>query len=611
MIAGELLSERLQALPDSPGVYIMRDAAGQVIYVGKAVRLRERVRSYFTPSASHTPKTRDLVQHIADLETIVTASELEALLLENTLIKQHRPRYNVRLKDDKTYPYIKVTVQEEWPRVLITRQLQDDGARYYGPYSSARSARQTVELLDRLFPYRSCDQAIDGQARRPCLYYHLGRCLGPCIGTADHQAYQAAIENVCLFLEGKQERLIAGLQAQMEAAAQALEFERAAHLRDQLRAVENVIQRQRVISQALSDHDVIAFVRDDGEACVQVFFIRGGKLLGRENFILTGTRGEDDREIMTSFVEQYYTQATHVPREILLQSEVDEAAIIVDWLEKKRGARVVLQVPRRGEKRELIELAARNATQALAEMRARWLTDPHQTSAAIAELQETLALDRPPLRIEGYDISDIQGQSAVGAMVVFQNGLPRRRDYRRFRIRTVTGADDYAMLREVLRRRFKRAQARGVTEEEAWTRLPDLILIDGGKGQLNAALEVLDEVGLSIPTLGLAKEQEEVYLRGQTEPLSLPPDSPGHYLLQRIRDEAHRFALTYHRQVRQKEGLHSRLDDIPGVGARRKAALLRAFGSLPAIRQASVDEIVTATGIPRSLAGRIKDALGG
>jgi len=617
MIDLELLQERLRALPESPGVYLMRDADGGVIYVGKAVRLRDRVRSYFTPSAGQSPKVRELVQHVADLETIVTASELEALLLENTLIKQHRPRYNVRLKDDKTYPYIKVTVQEEWPRVLITRRLQDDEARYFGPFSSARSVRRTVELLDKLFPYRSCHKEIDGQAKRPCLYYHIGRCLGPCIGAADQQAYREAVEGVCLFLEGKQERLVAHLRAQMSAAAESWEFERAARLRDQIRAVENVIQRQRVVSHALSDHDVIAFARDpvqpglgDGEACVQVFFVRGGKLLDRESFMLTGTAGEDDREIMTSFVEQFYAQATYVPREVILQSEVDEAAIIAAWLQQKRGARVVLKVPRRGQKRELVELVARNAAQALEEMRARWLTDQQKTAAAVAELQEALELDRPPMRIEGYDISNIGGQSAVGSMVVFQDGAPRSKDYRRFRIKTVAGADDYAMLQEVLRRRFKRARREAEGEGDAWSRLPDLILIDGGKGQLNAALEVLDEAGLEVPALGLAKQREEVFVRGRAEPLVLPPDSQGLYLLQRIRDEAHRFAVTYHRQTRQTEGLRSQLDDVPGVGPRRKAALLKHFGSVPAIREASVDEIAAVPGIPRAVAERVKDALG-
>lgn len=612
MFDPDLLQERLRALPESPGVYLMRDAADEVIYVGKAVRLRDRVRSYFTPSASHTPKTRELVYHVADFETIVTASELEALLLENTLIKRYRPRYNIRLKDDKTYPYIKVTVQEEWPRVLITRRLKDDGARYFGPFFSAKSVRRTVELLDKLFPYRSCSKGIDGRADRPCLYYHIGRCLGPCIGVADPQAYRAAVEGVCLFLEGKQEKLIAGLHAQMETAAEALEFERAARIRDQIQAVENVIQRQRVVSHALSDHDVIAFARDDGEACVQVFFIRGGKLLGRENFVLTGTQGEGEREIMTSFVEQFYAQATYVPREVILQNEVDEAAIIAAWLRKKRGTKVVLKVPRRGEKRELIKLVARNAAQALEEMRARWLTDQHKTAAAIAELQEALDLDRPPMRIEGYDISNIQGRRAVGSMVVFQDGAPRSNDYRRFRIKSVEGADDYAMLQEVLRRRFKRVrQDAGEDPEDAWARLPDLILVDGGKGQLNAALEVLDEAELEIPTLGLAKQHEEIYLRGHADPIVLPPDSQGLYLLQRIRDEAHRFAVTYHRRVRQKEGLRSQLDAIPGVGPRRKAALLKAFGTVPAIREASVDDIAAVSGISHAQAERIKDALGG
>lgn len=612
-----LFQERLNALPAKPGVYLMKDAAGQVIYVGKAVNLRNRVRSYFHVSNGQTPKIRRLVDHIADFEFIVTGSELEALILECNLIKKYRPRYNVRLKDDKRYPYIKISLQEAFPRIYTVRHMQDDGARYFGPYTSSKAVEQTLELLRKLFPYLTCKREITGKDQRACLYYHIGRCAGPCIGAISQADYRALIEQIILFLEGKQERIIQNLQQEMQKAAEALAFERAAVLRDQVQALQKVIERQKVVSATRSDEDVIAFVREDGQACVQIFFIRGGKLIGREYFILTGTQGEDDLEIMTSFVKQFYDEAAYIPPTILVQHGIEEEQVIEEWLRQKRGTRVAIRVPRRGKGRELVQMAAENAAETLAHLRAQWAADQARQVTALDELQKYLHLAQAPTRIECYDISNIQGTSATGSMVVFVKGVPRKSEYRRFRIKTVSGADDYAMLQEVLRRRFKRAknlvmEQKPASEEEqgGWGVMPDLVIVDGGKGQLHAALEVMNEMGVAhILAIGLAKQREEVFLPGQSDPVLLPRDSEALYLLQRVRDEAHRFAIGYHRRLREQSGLASTLDQIPGVGAKRRQALLKHFGSLDAIREASVEELAAVKGMTREAAERIKEQL--
>jgi excinuclease ABC subunit C len=607
------LKERLDSLPTKPGVYLMTDVTEKVIYVGKAINLRNRVRSYFHASSGQTRKLRRLVEHIDDFEFIVTDSELEALILECNLIKKHRPRFNVRLKDDKRYPYIKITVQDDYPRIYTVRRMQEDGARYFGPYTSSKAVHQTMELLRKLFPYLTCKREITGQDTRPCLYYHIGRCAGPCIGAVSREEYRALINQVILFLEGRQERIIANLRQEMEGAAQEWNYERAAALRDQIDALETVIEKQKVVFAAGNDQDVIAFARDDGQACVQTFFIRGGKLIGREYFVLTGTYEEDSSEIMTSFVKQFYDQAAYVPPNILLQHNIDEAMVIEGWLRQKRGTKVSIRVPRRGKGRELVQMVAENAMETLAQLRAEWAAEQARQVTALEDLQQYLDLEQAPTRIECYDISNIQGTSATGSMVVFVKGVPRKSDYRRFRIKTVDGADDYAMLQEVLRRRFKRVatrQDRTTNAQEAWGILPDLLMVDGGKGQLNAAREVMTELGVDhIPTIGLAKQREEVFVPGRSKPILLPRDSEGLYLLQRVRDEAHRFAITYHRSLRQRKGLTSKLDSIPGIGAKRRQALMRHFGSLDAIRDASVEELAAVSGMNEKAAEQIKEHL--
>jgi excinuclease ABC subunit C len=617
------IEQILKNLPTKPGVYLHKNAQGKVIYVGKAVNLKSRIRSYFHKSArTSSPKTHRLVKEIDDIEFIVAESELEALLLENTLIKKHQPRYNVRLKDDKRYPYIKIHWQDPFPRVTTTRRLQNDGARYYGPYTAAWAAYQTLDLVRKIFPYLTCTRNIDGQDERACLYYHIGRCAAPCIGVVNQQEYRQIIDNLGDFLSGNIEPVVADLRRQMEEAAEAFEFERAAQLRDQIKAIDQVVEKQKVVNTKTMDEDVIAFARADGDACVQVFFIRGGKLVGRDYFVLEGTAEEEDAEIMTSFLKQFYDQSTNVPPQILLPQDVDELMIIRDWLQGKRGDKVTLKVPRRGKQKELLEMAAENAVETLNHLRAQWAADESKQTEGLTELQQALDLSEPPLRIECYDISTLQGTHTVGSMVVFAKGVPRKSDYRRFKIKGVVGQDDYASMQEMLRRRFKRMTDEGYRDkskveksgdksEDTWALIPNLAIIDGGKGQLNAALEVLDEFELrdAIPIVGLAKREEEIFVPGKSESIMLPRNSQGLFLIQRIRDEAHRFGVTYHRQLRGKSAVRSSLDDIEGIGPKRRRALLQKFGSIEAIRQASVEELAAVPGMTRKAAQVLKDTL--
>ena len=609
--------QKLQTIPQKPGVYLMKDDAGHVIYVGKAANLCHRVRSYFHTSTTHTPKVRRLVANIQDVEFIVTDSELEALILEANLIKKYRPRYNVRLKDDKRYPYIRIRWAEDFPRIDIVRQMYRDGSRYFGPFTASWAVAQTLDLLRRLFPYRTCDREITGKDERPCLYYHIKRCPGPCIGAVSREEYRATIEQICLFLEGKTERIATQLTQKMELAAEKLEFEEAARYRDQLQAIERVVEHQKIVTNRFKDQDVIALARADGEACVQVFFIRHGKLIGREYFVLEGAADEDARHIMSSFVTQFYDEAAYIPPEILLPQEVDEALIVSSWLKSRRGKKVNLVVPRRGLNKELVELAAKNAAETLNHLRAQWLVEEGRSTEALTQIQQALSLPVPPNRIECYDISNLQGTAATGSMVVFVKGAPRKSDYRRFKIRTVEGADDYAMLREVIDRRLKRlSQADEETrraknqEPSSWTLRPDLMIIDGGKGQLNAALDTLKEHGLTdIPVVGLAKAREELFLPERPDPILLPPNSEGLFLIQRIRDEAHRFAVEYHRNLRGQSAVSSQLEDIPGIGPRRRQTLLKHFGSVEAIAAASEEELLKVPGMTRRAAERIKEYL--
>jgi excinuclease ABC subunit C len=598
----------------------MRDVSGTVIYVGKAVDLRNRVRSYFHPSAWEYSKVRALVAEVADLDFIITDSELEALILEANLIKEHRPRYNVRLKDDKHYPYIKVTWAEPFPKVLITRRMEQDGSRYFGPFTSTPAVYQTLDLLRKSFPYLTCDREITGHDARPCLYYDIKLCLGPCIGAATREEYRAMVRGLARFLEGHGEEVIADMEKRMRAAADALDFEQAATLRDQLQAVQRTVERQKIVSSAGADQDVIAFAREEGDACMQVFFIRGGKLLGREYFVLEGAQDEDRQEVIAAFLKQFYDEAAYVPPEVLLPQQIEEALIIEQWLKQKRGAKVVLHVPQRGQKRDLVALAAENATETLSALRAQWQADAHKHEQALAELQEALGLSQSPARIECYDISTTQGTEIVGSMVVFVQGVPRKSEYRHFIVRSVQGQDDYASMREVLQRRFRRWQmatsdlppgggAKG--DIKGWAKLPGLLIVDGGRGQLGVAVEVLREFDLleRVPAVGLAKQREEIFLPGRIEPVLLPPRSQGQFLVQNVRDEAHRFAITHHRARRQKVGVASQLDSIPGVGPARRKALLKAFGSLDAIRAASVEQLAAVPGIPRAVAVTIKENL--
>jgi excinuclease ABC subunit C len=611
----DLIATRLAGLPDRPGVYIMKDVRGAVIYVGKAIVLKNRVRSYFHASANHPPKTERLVMEVHDLEWIVTESELEALILECELIKRHQPRYNVRLKDDKRYPYIKISLQEDYPRIFIVRSTQRDGARYFGPFTSSQAVHQTLDVLRRLFPYRTCEREISGQDSRPCLYYHIKRCTGPCIGGIDRTGYREVIDRASLFLEGKSEVVVEGMTRRMQEASASLDFERAATLRDQVAAINLIIERQRIVSEHLHDHDIVAFARDNGQACVQVFFIRNGKLIGREYFVLTGAQDESESEVMGSFIKQFYSEATQIPPEILLQNDLDEFAVISSWLNQRRGTHVSLKVPKRGEKKAIVEMARENAVETLKRLRDEWNADAHRHTEALTQLQETLMLPTPPARIECYDISNLQGRNTVGSMVVFEQGAPSKQDYRHFRIKTVTGQDDYASMAEMLGRRF--ARARSAKDERAvdgkadrWAIMPDLVILDGGKGQLSAVREVMEALGVDhLPTVGLAKQEEEIFLPGRPESIRLPGGSEALFLVQRIRDEAHRFAVSYHRNLRARDSTRSLLDGIPGIGPKRRQALLKQFGSLDGIRAASLDDLAAVPGMNRAAAEKLAEYL--
>ncbi len=624
MVTDERLRRILDTLPTRPGCYLMKNARGEVIYVGKAINLRNRVRSYFQAASTQTPKTRRMVREIADIEWIVVGSELEALILEMTLIKRHRPKYNVRLKDDKRYPYIKVHWGDPFPKVTVTRRMTDDGSRYFGPYTSVWAVHQTLNVLRRIFPYLTCDRVITGQDRRACLYHDIKLCAAPCIGAIDRDSYRRMIADLMDFLNGRTEPILSRLQAEMEKASEEMRYERAAALRDRIRAIQKVVEKQRIIGKQDVDTDVIALARADDEACVQVFFIRGGKLIGREYFVLEGAAEAEDAQVMADFLKQFYTEAAMVPPEVLLPQEIDieEARIIKQWLHGKRGGRKVeIRVPRRGQKRDLVQMAALNAAETLRALRAQWQTDKHKNEQALAELQEALGLPSPPNRIECYDISHTQGVAAVGSMVVFTQGVPDKKLYRRFNIKTVSGVDDFASMEEVLRRRFRRWQAAqeashapgaatgpGSGRDAAFALLPDLLIVDGGKGQLGRAVAVLEEFGVSdrVAVVGLAKQREEIFFPHRSRPLTLPPHSQGLYLIQRVRDEAHRFAITAHRKRRSKRGMASVLDAIPGIGPARRKALLKYFGSVDKIREATPEALAAVPGISPSLAETIK-----
>ncbi len=653
----------LNSLPHKPGIYIMRDAEGTILYVGKAISLFNRVRSYFQELTDLSPKNRSMVAKIDDIEFVVVKNEVEALVLESNYIKQYRPKYNVLMRDDKSYPYIKVSLSEDFPRVYRVRSFHRDGNRYFGPYTNSGAVDATLDLLNKLFAFRTCRYDASAWAPpaegepptgwkqkllpRPCTQYYIHRCIAPCVGYATREEYQAVIQQVILFLEGKHDEVLKSLQEKMDEAAENLNFEEAARMRDRIKSVEQILEKQRIIhTEGQDDQDVIAFAQGDDETCAMIFFFRSGKLIGREFFILQGTRESSPGEIMTSFLQQFYESSPHIPPEVIVEAEPDDRAVIQSWLREKRKAAISIIAPRRGEKVRLIEMVKQNAQEVLEQQRIKWLTDSQKTQMALEELQEALNLAAPPHRIECYDISNTQGTNSVGAMVVFEAGRPKVTEYRRFKIKSVEGPNDFASHQEVLRRRFRGVHATDGTRtapssestiveeidvssfndaadpetaQEASTNrmhlvhdwaMPDLIIIDGGKGQLSAAMEVLQDLQIDVPTVGLAKENEELFIPGSPDPIMLPRTSQGLYMVQRIRDEAHRFGITYHRKLRSQRTFKSVLDEIPGIGPKRKQALMKHFGSVKAMSAASIEELSALEGMTRDAAEKLKEYIG-
>lgn len=587
----EIVEEKLKLLPDSPGVYIMKNETGKVIYVGKAVVLKNRVRQYFQSNKGHSPKVRVMVSKIADFETILTGSEMEALILECNLIKKYRPRYNISLKDDKTYPYVKVTLAEKYPRVMITRRIMKDGARYFGPYTQVGAVHESLKLLRRLFPMRTCKHM---DVDRPCLEYHIKRCVAPCTGEVNTEEYKKMVDAVCLFLEGRTEIVEKRLEEQMMDAAENLRFEEAARLRDQLHAVQKVAEKQRIVTGS-GDQDAIGMSRSEIGVCVQIFFIRSGKMIGREHFLLSGSEEESNSDVLSAFLKQYYHRAAFIPHEILLPMEVPEQQVIGEWLTEKKGSKVYVEVPQRGTKHDIVMMAENNAAKYLSDEAARIKTSNEQTEGAVRELGEYLGMKQLPWRMECFDISHIQGSETVASMVVFEGGIPNKSAYRRFKIKSAEGKpDDFLSMREVTTRRYGKKDVED---------MPDLIIIDGGKGQLSSALEIIRGAGhTAVPVIGLAKQFEWIFVEGKSEPVILPRNSQALFLMQRIRDEAHRFAITYHRSLRGKRNLVSVLDHITGIGEKRRQALRKKFGTIQNMRDASVEELAAVPGMTRPAA---------
>ncbi|TMF03490.1 MAG: excinuclease ABC subunit UvrC [Chloroflexi bacterium] len=648
------IEEQLARLPDQPGVYKFYDAKAALLYVGKAKSLRSRVRSYFLKTATLEPHKRQMVTEIADIQYLLAETPTQALHFEADLVRHEQPRYNIKLRDDKHYPYIRINVQEPWPKTMVARKMQRDGARYFGPFTDATSVRQTLDTINRLFPHILCNRVITGNDPRACLYYHIKRCPAPCIGAINNADYRQIVDQMVGFLDGKSDRVLADMRHEMEDAAEALEFERAADLRDRIRAAERVVTQQQIVYSSIDDEDVIGVHHEGPYSAVQVFLVRGGRLIGREHFVLDGHGEDSEAEIVWSFVVQYYSQSSDIPDEVVLPVAVDDVESIRIWLTDRRAEtgsksrkKVRVTAPRMGDKRKLIELATSNAREVLERLRQQWLADQARTTGAVVELQELLDLPQVPLRIECYDVSHVQGTNQVASMVVFENGQPRRSAYRRFKIKHELGSNDVLSMQEVIGRRFKRAltgQLRRAGElgswesveaapvdgtsvdgaaaeqdaepEGGWAEMPDLVIIDGGKGQLNAALEILDTMEITeLPVVGLAKENEEIYVRDRAtgralaDPVLLPRTSQALYLVQRIRDEAHRFAITYHRNVRGRTGLRSALDEVQGIGPKRKRELLRRFGSVRGIRAATLEELAAVPGMTLKQAKVLKSSL--
>ena len=606
----EKLEEKIRMLPDSPGCYLMKNAAGEIIYVGKAVNLKNRVRSYFRDTA-HTPKVAAMIAHIDDFDILLCETNLEALILECNLIKLHKPYYNILLKDDKHYPYLKVDMRQPFPRLELCRKMEKDGARYFGPYIGANAVRQVIEAVRDVFPIRSCTQTLPPKAlKRPCMNYDIGRCLAPCAGKCTEETYREMMEGVLSFLGGDYEGVLKKLKKDMQDAAAAMRYEKAAAIRDKIRDVEGLMERQIALRTDRSEQDLIALAQDGLDAMIQILYVRGGRMVGGDHFALPREGGEEPGEIIASFMTQYYEQAGLIPRNVLCETLPDGTAEQLEaWLREKKGSAVTVATPRRGEKHELVLLAAKNAKDALLKRNARRTIHEERTVEAAKKLGQIIGMDRYPRRIEGYDISNTQGVQSVAAMVVFIDGEPARKEYRHFRIKTVEGANDFASLYETLSRRYAHAarEKEEGTEKGKFTDLPDLILIDGGPQQLRFARQAILDLGIEPPAMfGLAERLEEIWLPDAEESILLDHHTPELQLVQRVRNEAHRFGIIHHRTLRGKASIHSQLEDIPGVGPARRKALLKAFGSLKAIREADLDTLTAVPGMNRTAAEAVR-----
>ncbi len=612
------IEEELKKLPAQPGVYIMHDKRDEIIYVGKAISLKNRVRQYFQSSRNKTSKIEQMVSRIVRFEYIITDSELEALVLECNLIKEHRPRYNTMLKDDKTYPYIKVTIQEDFPRVLFSRDMKKDKSKYFGPYTSAGAVKDTIELIQKIYKIRTCSRNLprDIGKDRPCLNYHIKQCDAPCQGYISQVEYGKSVTQVLDFLNGRYDPVIKMLEDRMQTASDEMDFELAIEYRDLLNSVKQIAQKQKITSSEMEDRDIIAMAKDEKDAVVQVFFVREGRLIGREHFHVAIATAEDDRQILTSFVKQFYSGTPFVPREILIQTELEDSEVISEWLTAKRGQKVKIIVPQKGQKERLVELAERNAALVLSQDKEKIKRQELRTIGAMNEISGLMGL-RDVRRIEAYDISNISGFESVGSMVVYEDGKPKRNDYRKFKIKWVKGANDYASLQEVLMRRFSHGldeaeslREKGVDEElGSFTRFPDLIMMDGGKGQVNIALDVLKALDLSIPVCGMVKDDNHRTRGLYYNNVEIPIDrhSEGFKLITRIQDEAHRFAIEYHRSLRSKGQVKSILDDIPNIGPARRKVLMRNFKSLEAIKDATMEELAQTPGLDARSAQSVFD----
>jgi excinuclease ABC subunit C len=610
------LAARVKTLPDAPGVYLWKDEGGGILYVGKARSLRQRVRSYLQPPDRLDAKVRALMRRAADVEVIVTDTEVEALILESTLVKRHQPKYNIQLKDDKAFPYLRISWEEAYPRLLIARRPSHTGSRYFGPYPRVGAVHETIRLLRRVFPIRNCSNQKFKNVTRPCLEFHIGRCGGPCCGLVEQEAYRATMKRVERFLDGHSDEVVADLTNQLEDAAAALEFERAAELRDQVRAIQVLQEQQKVAGGAGRDLDAVHWAAAGNGAEVQVFMVRDGRLQGREGFRLEGLEGladGSDGEVARAFLTQYYERSPHVPKEILVPVRPRDAALLERWLSDRRGGRVYIRVPERGEKKRLIEMVAENAVWARDEALRRQAVGERDREQALLEIQHSLGLPRRPERMECYDISNTQGTESVASMVVFVNGVPDKSQYRRFRIRTVVGANDFASMAEVLTRRFQHQALAAESDDPQLKRFaawPDLVVVDGGKGQLSSAVAALAKIDVEVPIFGLAKQHEWLYAPESSDPIVLDMDSAGLKLLRHLRDEAHRFAITFHRQLRTRRNLRSLLDDVPGIGPARKRALLARFPNLDAVRAASVEDLIAVPGMTRRAAEALRSHFG-